>query len=540
MSSFQKFVRSLGLVMWVFVLTNTQAQTDFNYSVYLEPVSIQNLYGLHSYAHAQHNGKWLFIGGRKDGLHARQPNSSFPASQNHTDLLVVDVQTNQFWTASLASLSVGIKEQLQATNLNFYQDADSLYLIGGYAFAASAADHITFPNLTSVHVSGLIDAIISGQPITSFFKQITDQRFANTGGYMGKIGSEFILVGGQRFDGRYNPMGNPTYVQTYSVEIKRFKIDNSGSNLSVYDYSAEVDPAHLRRRDYNLIPQIFPNGSEGYTISSGVFQSNANLPFLYPVDISATDYTPRTEFNQYLSNYHSAHASMYDSLTQKMHTLFFGGMSQYYYQNGTLIQDDQVPFVKTISRVTRSADNSFQEYQLPIEMPSLKGAGAAFILNNSLPHTVSEIVKIASIQEDTVLLGHIYGGISSPTNHPFTNNQTSTTSADASIYRVFLVKNEPLSVFKIDGSNPYEITIYPIPAKENLYVNFELLNASDVYYMLTDLQGKLIKEGTFEQLKAGKQKQKISLRGIDAAQNLMLTVVFEGKFFTTKRVVVEK
>jgi hypothetical protein len=58
--------------------------------------------------------------------------------------------------------------------------------------------------------------------------------------------------------------------------------------------------------------------------------------------------------------------------------------------------------------------------------------------------------------------------------------------------------------------------------------------------MLTDLQGKLMKEGTFEQLKAGKQEQKISLRGIDAAQNLMLTVVFEGKFFTTKRVVVEK
>jgi hypothetical protein len=29
-----------------------------------------------------------------------------------------------------------------------------------------------------------------------------------------------------------------------------------------------------------------------------------------------------------------------------MHNLFFGGISQYYYNNGTLIQDDTVPFVK--------------------------------------------------------------------------------------------------------------------------------------------------------------------------------------------------
>ena len=48
-------------------MISTQAQTTFNYDVVLTPVNIAGLPGLHSYAFGQHNGKWLIIGGRKDG-----------------------------------------------------------------------------------------------------------------------------------------------------------------------------------------------------------------------------------------------------------------------------------------------------------------------------------------------------------------------------------------------------------------------------------------------------------------------------------------
>ena len=95
---------------------------NFNYEIDFEPIVIPNLPGLHSYAHAQYQGKWLIIGGRKDGLHARQPNSSFPANFNNTSIYVFDPQNFQFWTASLNNLPTGIKEQLQSTNMNFYQD----------------------------------------------------------------------------------------------------------------------------------------------------------------------------------------------------------------------------------------------------------------------------------------------------------------------------------------------------------------------------------------------------------------------------------
>ena len=101
------------------------AQTTFEYDVVLTPVSISGLPGLHSYAFGQHNGKWLIIGGRKDGLHARQPFNSFPGAQNNTDIYVVDIATQQVWSTSVNVLPTGLKEQLQSTNMNFYQDGDA-------------------------------------------------------------------------------------------------------------------------------------------------------------------------------------------------------------------------------------------------------------------------------------------------------------------------------------------------------------------------------------------------------------------------------
>ncbi|MCK4991744.1 MAG: hypothetical protein KAS29_14700, partial [Bacteroidales bacterium] len=253
------FSYTLAIMLYV----NSFGQEAFNFSVTLEPLIISDLPGLHSYAVAQHDGKWLVIGGRLDGMHARQPFNSFPASQNNTDIYVIDVESQQFWSASLNTLPTGIYEQLQSTNMNFYQDKDTLYIIGGYGFSSTANDHITFPNLTSVLVSDVIDAVISETSFVPYIKQISDTLFAVTGGQLGKINHTFYLVGGHRFDGLYNPVGNPTFTQTYTNQIRKFTIQNNASGLSFSNLTSITDPIHLRRRDYNLLPQIFPDGEEG-------------------------------------------------------------------------------------------------------------------------------------------------------------------------------------------------------------------------------------------------------------------------------------
>lgn len=524
------------LIQLVFTL-RLSGQASFDYSVAVRPMVFPGLPGLHSFAVAQHNGRWLIIGGRTDGVHARQPFNAFPQSQNNTSIYVIDPATQQFWTMPVDSLPVGLSEQLQSTNMSFYQDEDTLYLIGGYCYSATANDHITFPNLATVHVSGLMNAIINGLAVSPYFRQITDNAFAVTGGQLGKIGNKFYLVGGHRFDGRYNPMGGPTYTQTYTNQIRTFEVTGAAAQLSFSNYTAITDPVHLHRRDYNLLPQIFPDGSEGYTISSGVFQLNVDLPFLYPVDITASGYQPVTTFNQYLSNYHSAKVGLYDSVNNQMNTLFFGGISQYYYQNKLLLQDNQVPFVKTISRLTRHADGSLGEYVLPVEMPLLTGAGAEFILNMQVPHTASEIILLNAISGDSVRAGYIYGGISSSAINPFVNNQTGLTSAASVIYEVWLIRQPTAVQEQINGENPYTMRVFPNPATADITVSFTTERVKSAYYYLTAMNGTLVQQGALPAVSAGLQQHHLKLPESPNAESLQLTVVLDGRFCITQEII---
>lgn len=525
----------IGILVWSF----PGFAQGFDYQIDLQPVTVNNLPGLQSYAYGQHNGKWLIIGGRRDGLHARQPFNAFPQSFNNTEIFVVDINSNQLWSASLTSLPTGVQEQLQSTNINFCQVEDTLYLIGGYAYSATAGDHITFSELTTVRVSGLINAIINNSSITPYFKQISDPVFALTGAYLAPLDHTFYLVGGHKFDGNYNPMGNPTYTQTYADQIRKFTINNSGSQLSFSNYTTVTDAVHLHRRDFNLLPQIFPNGQEGFLLSSGVFQVTSDLPFLYPIEIDANGYTPVTSFNQYLSHYHSACAALYDSTANEMHNLFFGGMSQYYYQNGNLIQDNAVPFVKTISRVTRNANGVLQEFQQPEEMPGLKGASAAFIPNLDLPHYESKIIKLHQILSDTILIGHIYGGILSNTINPFSVNQTNTTSAESSVYAVRLIRSTGNAVREIDGENPFRISIHPNPVREKIHIEVQAPYQGNVDYILCNTAGEILFRGKWFDILEGVFRKDMEIPGQGTAQTLIAHFIFDHKFVSGGKIIVE-
>lgn len=537
----RRFLQSVFLPLFCAMLlgrSTSDAQSLFNYSLTLVPVSIPALPGLHSFAHAQHQGKWLIIGGRKDGLHARQPFNAFPANQNNTDIYVVDAAQAQVWSASVVGLPAALSEQLQSTNMNFCQDGDTLYIVGGYGFSPTAGDHITHPGLISVSVSGLMQAIQTNQPIDGYFKRIQSDTFAVTGGHLKKLNGLFYLVGGHRFDGRYNPMGHATYTQTYTNQIRKFAIDNSGTQLSTYDHSSITDPVHLRRRDYNLLPQIFPDGEEGFTISSGVFQIGADLPFLYPVDIRENGYTPVTGFNQYLSNYHSAVACLYDSSGNNMHSLFFGGMSRYYYQNGNLIQDDKVPFVKTISRLTRDQAGNLSEHQLPVEMPALQGSSAEFIPNLDLPHYDSKIFKLNQIQQNQFKIGHIFGGIRSTSLNPFSDNATNLTQADAAVYEVWLSADTLSSSQQIalPGKHAYDVVVSPNPFKEHFSVQFDLPREASMQYFVTNDLGQIVCASPKVSFAAGRHILDVAT-GDHAPGHFLLTLVFEDKYYVIKRLV---
>ncbi len=507
-----KFIFS---ILTLFIINSYNSQTSTPFSIEIEPISIANTPGLHSYSWGKtSDGKWVILGGRLDGLHQRQPFAAFLEQDNNKSIHVIDPINNQVWSQSLSSLSSSIFEQLQSTNQQFYQRDTVLYITGGYGFSASSNDHITYPYLTAVSLNQVANAVINGDNITNFFRQINDSRFAVTGGQMGYLNNTFYLVGGNLFNGRYNPMGpnnGPGFIQEYNEKIKRFKIIDNGTSLTISDYTEVIDPTNLHRRDYNMAPQIFPNGELGYTAFTGVFQPSVDLPFLNTVDITENNHQVNNTFSQYLSQYHSAKLPIYDEASNAMNTIFFGGMSQYTLDNlGNLVQDDNVPFVKTISKVVRYSDGSMQEIKLPIEMPTLIGSGSEFIpVTNYFSH---KILQLDSIPTERTLIGYIYGGIESSASNIFFINDGTQSSASNIIFKVYINKSSTgINEMKIEGNNVFNLKVFPNPTKGDLNLKFYNPSQANLHLKVYSIKGKLVFSKTLFNIERGDNEQFISL-----------------------------
>jgi len=484
------------------------------FGIQIVPFQISGLGGLQSFAHGQYEGKWLIIGGRLDGLHRRQPFAAFDVAGNNNQLIVVDPVAKQKWSAPLTSLPVAMQEQLSSTNMQYYQQGNYLYVVGGYGYHAATASRKTFNNLTAIHIPELISAIIAGDSITPYFRQITDPAFAVTGGHLKRINNTFYLVGGNKFDGNYNPMGHASFTQVYTDAIRKFTISDDGTTLTVNHLPTITDAANLHRRDYNAVPQIMPNGAEGITAFSGVFQPTVDLPFLNCVNIDSTGYVVNNNFQQYYNHYHCAVLPLYSANNNEMHTVFFGGIAQYFDSAGVLVQDNNVPFVKTIARVSRDANGQMAEYKLPIEMPGLLGAGAEFIPAYNILQYTNEVLKLDNITADTTLVGYIYGGISSSAPNIFFINTGVESSASSQLFEVYLIKNAALGMHTLNSQSTGSIKmqLFPNPNTGEFTVRFNLKATSTVKITLFSGNGKKIDSVDLKNLEVGENTYRYQVK----------------------------
>ena len=534
----KNFISSFALVL---LSLTTNAQTA-PFQVKIEPMSIPNLGGIQSYACGQNDGKWLIIGGRLDGLHRRQPFASFDAAGNNNQIIVIDPVNQQNWTTSLSSLPIGMQEQLSSTNMEFHQDGDYLYLLGGYGYSNTAGDHITYPNLSAVNVPEVINAVINGTPFTSHFRQIMDSSFAVTGGYLNQINSTYHLTGGQKFIGRYNPMGpdfGPGFIQEYTNADRKFTLIDDGTALIVTHLPEDFDAVNLHRRDYNVVPQILPNGEEGITAFSGVFQTNVDLPYLNSVTIDSIGHAVNNTFSQYYNHYHCAHIPLYSQSENEMHTLFFGGIAQFYDSSGILVQDNNVPFVKTISRVTRTSDGTMTEYKLPIEMPALLGAGSEFIPLENIPHYTNEVFNLDDFVNDTTLVGYIYGGISSTAANIFFTNTGTESTASSTIFKVYIIQNNVNETDELNAqsTSKLNLVIYPNPNKGKFTLQFNLAQTTPVTIKITDEIGNVMEETTLKNPEIGENKLNQRIKGLVNGGIYFITVTTLNESVTRKVIV---
>lgn len=401
--------------------------------------------GLQSYAWAKDGDKILLAGGRTDGLHRRQPFAAFTKQYNNSELIVVDLKQEKVWKKSVSSLPSMLAEQLQSTNMEFFQQSNQLILIGGYGYSETRKTHITHPSLISIQVKELINAVINNTAIEPFIHQLKDERMAVTGGRLNKLNNIFYLIGGQRFDGRYNPHGpdhGPGFSQQYTNQIRKFGLTENNNQVRIENYSSVTDSLLLHRRDYNLMMQLDNDGNEMLSIYSGVFQYGKDVPFTTLIDINETGYREVPSFNQQFSHYHTAALATYNNKTKTMYSIFFGGIAQNYKDSsGNTVKDNDVPFVKTISVVERR-DNTVKEYVLPEKLSGYFGAAAEFIPANEKLFDENGIMSLDKLNKKSTMVGYIIGGIDSRAPNVFWSNEAEPSRASPVIWRVLFTRKE--------------------------------------------------------------------------------------------------
>ncbi len=411
------------------------------------------------------DGSWLVIAGRKQGLHTFKgaPAKNFlPDSSNHY-MFVINPQTGDFVSFDVNTLNATLSAPLQATNLQSYFDESTgqLYIVGGYGWKADKSNMMTFTTIMRFKVDDMVAAIKSGAPasqITALIEVSQDDRFAVTGGELFKMGGNFYLVFGQRFDGQYRAFGGSDFSQKYTEEVRVFNLVPNSLKISSYGATTNTEadrPFH--RRDGNTIDDIDPvTGQLRITALGGVFQPGIIGAYTYPIYINSPSApTLDRNANQKFSQYECPVISVYDSVqTHSIYHTFFGGIGHYYYYQtpsqkaayDTVTKqgrNDGFPFVEDISTFLESADGTYKEFIHinPVPGNRLLGAATSFILNPLLAKQgmvySNGVIKLGTIpKKKRLLIGYIYGGMEAQNPLPLAPNTG--TFVSNSVFEVYL------------------------------------------------------------------------------------------------------
>jgi len=96
-------IKLFVLLLWLNGALMGQQDT---FSIEIEPIQIENMPGLHSGAVATINNRWIFIGGRTNGLHGFLSPFAFPNDNKNIFAYVVDKSTGEIWSSSLENFPV--------------------------------------------------------------------------------------------------------------------------------------------------------------------------------------------------------------------------------------------------------------------------------------------------------------------------------------------------------------------------------------------------------------------------------------------------
>jgi hypothetical protein len=470
------------------------------FQLQLEPINGTLIPGLHSFAFAQAGDKWLFIGGRTNGLHGLNNNDGFPGEYKNDDIIVIDTVTWNFYAAGLNQLPCSIADPLRSTNMEYIQDGDYLYMVGGYGWDSIQEGYVTYPTISAIHISKMIDAVINSKPIAPFIRQATDTNLTVCGGDLVKLGSDFYLMFGHNFNGRYDKTSSVLFTQVYSNRIKKFKLDDDGANIVLSNFSYETDTINFHRRDFTKCPIVKSDGTFAIGVYGGVFKKKADLPYLEPIILSENGTAEVTSYQQVMSQYSCAVLPLYDATNKNMYTTFFGGISLHDYNpaTGLVTMDTLLPFISDVTTLSAYSNGIMEETVLPVQLPGLLGCNARFILNKQTSTYTNDVIDLNKLTHTRQLIGYIIGGIKAQ------QGNLAPSTASTTIFRVYLTPTASVGIHEL--SDIQSLTLFPNPSSQSTIVEFTLKYSGTVRICLTDLTGRELQQIKAEQLQKGIHK----------------------------------
>ncbi len=389
---------------------------------------------LQGFADAQVGDEWILLGGRTNGLHDFTNDGlvNFPPALQNRTVWVINPTTRETWQRDLGDATAGLTsaqiDSLSTTAPQSRQSGDKLFIIGGYGYDIGLAAFQTYPTLTAIDLPELITWVKTGTPsLTTAIRQTTDEFLRVTGGELFLLAGRAQLVFGQNFAGGYTPGSNGDYTQ----QVRTFQINDTAASVSISLPAAEAPRPEYRRRDLNVVPIMQGTAATGFDTGlvalSGVFTPSFGI-WNVPVEITANGSTftgnplDAATFRQGMNSYRSATISLFSPTLGQTHNVLLGGISVDYFDpaTGTIVADNNIPFISGITSLVRSANGAYSQTYLGeyptipnpanANAPFLFGAEADFFPLPGIANFDNGVLDLDTLTEPTVL-GYVYGGI---------------------------------------------------------------------------------------------------------------------------------
>ena len=426
---------------------------------------------LQSYSWMVHaKGFWLIVGGRRAGLHQfNTSGDNFPKPNQSLWSALPDtsVVREEF---DLTLLDPEIGDPLMSTNQQSYYDreADEWMIIGGYGQDSKLRQNRTFDTLLRIPVGKFCDVVFSAEPpakkaaaINAMVARQHDPFFAVTGGALRRVGSRYVIVFGQGFQGAYNPFVG-IVAQDYLNAVRFFRLDPlTREAIGIGEINSPDLDAPFHRRDGPVIDTLDPaTGTARIASFGGVFPPGKLDGYMNPVyiDDRMNQLVAKTDrsVKQLLNQYECPVVVVWDPQNGMIYHTFFGGISRSYYHQTPAQKamydkvtaegrNDGLPFVADISTLIQNRNGKYIQCIAPLPIPDnkLRGASVDFVplLPTQNPAISADgIVDLARIGPLTsVLIGHIYGGIDADFPLPKIPNYGS--QASNALYSVMLTNS---------------------------------------------------------------------------------------------------